>query len=158
MKKIILALLILLLAGCMLRPVHVPPSAYSLSSAVKSVQDGYTMIFLEQVDGYGSVQQKGVVASYLNNEGNYLLYGFKFYEGSAKDGWKKLVKYLGVWNSRTYLDLPTSGLYSTKKDGKYVVAWWKDIWLFVVESSTNAEVFANYVMDNFARLGGLRRW
>lgn len=158
MKKILLALLILSLSSCMLRPVHVPPSAYSLTSAVRSVQDGYTMAFLEEIDGYGPVRQEGVEASYLRNGTSYLLYGFKFYQNSAKDNWKKIVKELGAWNSRTYLDLPTSGLYSIKKDGKYIVAWWKDIWLFVVESSTNAEVFANYVMDNFARLGGLRRW
>ncbi len=158
MKKLITVLLIFLLTGCMLRPVYVPPSAYSLTSAVRSVQDGYTMVFLEQIDGYGAVNQKGVVAGYLKDKTNYLLYGFKFYDGSAKDAWKKIVKEFGAWSSRTYLDFPTSGLYSTKKDGKYIVAWWKDVWLFVVESSSNAEVFANYVMDNFARIGGLKRW
>ncbi|HEY8542307.1 MAG TPA: DUF3242 domain-containing protein [Pseudothermotoga sp.] len=158
MKKIIVTFFALLLTGCMLRPVYVPPNAYSLTSALRSVQDGYTLIFSEEIDGYGTVRQKGVVASYLKDGASYLFYGFKFYNGSAKDSWKEIVKNFGIWSSRTYLDFPTSGLYSTKKDGKYIVAWWKDIWLFVVESSSNAEVFANYAMDNFARIGGLRRW
>lgn len=158
MKKIVIVFFILFLAGCMLRPVHVPPSAYSLNSAIKIVQDGYALIFLEEIDGYGSVRQRGVVASYLKDGANYLFYGFKFYNSSAKDAWKKIVKDLGTWSSRTYLDFPASGLYSTRKDGKYIVAWWKDLWLFVVESSSNAEVFANYAMDLFATIGGLRKW
>lgn len=158
MKKVAIIIFVLFLTGCMLRPVYVPPSAYSLTSAIRMAQDGYVLFFLEEIDGYATLKQKGVVASYLKDGVNYLFYGFKFYGKSAKDGWKNIVKDLGVWNSRTYLDFPTSGLYSAKKDGKYVVIWWKDVWLFVVESSSNAEVFANYVMDNFARIGGLRRW
>ena len=72
--------------------------------------------------------------------------------------WKKIVKEIGIWSSRTYFDLLNSGLYSSKKDGKYIVVWWKDVWMFIVESSSNAEDFANYVMNWFAKLGGSEGW
>lgn len=158
MRKVLLLFVVLLLSSCMLRPVYVPPSAYSLTSALRLAQNGYALIFLEEIDGYGPIAKKGLVASYIRGDSSYLLYGFKFLGESPKDYWKKVAKQYGTWNSRTYIDLPNSGLYSVAKEGKYVVAWWRDVWLFVVESSSNAEKFANELMDVFARIGGASRW
>ncbi|MDI3494321.1 MAG: hypothetical protein PWQ72_448 [Pseudothermotoga sp.] len=159
MKKTLIVLLVLFFfSSCMIRPIYVPPRVYSISSAVKSLQDSYLLVFVEEVDGYGPVEAKGVVASYVHDGKNYLFYGFKFYDESPKVYWKKIVKEIGIWSSRTYFDLLNSGLYSSKKDGKYIVVWWKDVWMFIVESSSNAEDFANYAMNWFAKLGGSEGW
>ncbi|KAF2957190.1 hypothetical protein AS159_09130 [Thermotoga sp. Ku-13t] len=157
MRKVSVALLILVfLGGCTIRIAEVPPRVYSLESAMQVLRGKYSLIELETVSGYEDIELKGMVAVYVDAEGTmYLLYGFKNFEVSLRSVWKSVVKKYGVWNLGVYIDLPTVGYYSTGKKGKYIVAWWKDSWLFVVESNRNPKRFVGDIMDAFARLGGM---
>ncbi|MBC7122631.1 DUF3242 domain-containing protein [Pseudothermotoga hypogea] len=159
MKKIFLALVILLfLSGCVMRIAEVPPRIYSLESAVQIPSGKYKLIHLESVSGYENIELKGMVAVYRGPDGSmYLFYGFKSFDDAPKKVWKSIVKKYGVWNLGVYIDLPSVGYYSVEKKDKHVVAWWKDVWLFVVESKGNPRDFVKDVMDAFARLGGMLR-
>ncbi len=150
--------LVLLLTGCMLRPVHVPPEAFSLSSALKVIQDSYSLMFIDDVDGYENIQAKGMIALYNKGGKTFLVYAFKFYDESPRKYWNRVAKNFGIWSCRTYIDLPTSGLYSTRSSGKEIVSWWKNRWLFIVEGKENTEQFASYMMDTFAKIGGRFNW
>ncbi|WP_448521286.1 DUF3242 domain-containing protein [Pseudothermotoga sp.] len=159
MKKIFVALLILLLlGGCVVRIAEVPPRVYSLESAVQVLAGKYTLLHLESVSGYEDVELKGIVAVYKGPDGRmYLFYGFKSFDEAPKKAWKSIVKKYGVWNLGVYIDLPSIGYYSVARKNKYVVAWWRDVWLFVVESNENPKDFVKDAMDAFARLGGMLR-
>ncbi|HBT39554.1 MAG: Uncharacterized protein XD58_1368 [Thermotoga sp. 50_1627] len=159
MKKIFFALAILLfLSGCVMRIAEVPPRVYSLESAVQIPSGKYALLHLESVSGYEDIELKGMVAVYEGPDGSmYLLYGFKSFDDEPKKAWKSIVKKYGVWNLGVYIDLPSVGYYSVEKKGKHVVAWWKDVWLFVVESKGNPRGFVKDTMDAFARLGGMLR-
>ncbi|AEH50465.1 DUF3242 domain-containing protein [Pseudothermotoga thermarum] len=160
MKKliIIVAVFASLLSGCMIRPVHVPPDAFSASSALRIVQNHYRLVLIEEIDGYEDVQMKGMVALYIKDNKQFLLYAFKFQGESPRKYWSKIVKNFGIWSSRTYLDFPTSGLYSTRKSGKEIVVWWKNRWLFIAEGREDTETFASQVMDVYSRIGGRFGW
>lgn len=145
-------LLLLNLWGCMVRSVNVPPNSYSPISAINIVQDDYYLNFTDVVDNVYSVRAKGIVASFEKEKKAYLLYVFKGDSSSAKEHWKALVKELGIWKARTYLDFPSSGLYSVSVDGKRIVAWWKKAWFFVAESSADTEKFADHVIDVYKQL------
>ncbi|MCS7174608.1 DUF3242 domain-containing protein [Pseudothermotoga sp.] len=159
MKKIFLVFFILsVLNGCTIRIVEVPPRAYSLESAVKIVQGKYVLVHTDIFDNYEGIDARGTVAIYRDNKGQmFLFYGLKRFDGSSKNLWKSIVKKYGVWNFGIYIDLPSFGYYSTKKGGKTITAWWKDVWLFVVESSENSKGFVRDVMNAFAEVGGVLR-
>lgn len=159
MKKIaVISLLIILLGGCAIRIADVPPRVYSLESAMQIVRGKYNLQHLEIVSGYENVELKGMVAIYKDSKGQmYLLYGFKSLDDSPRTAWKSIVKKYGIWNLGTYLDFPSSGYYSVNKKGKYIVAWWKDVWLFVVESNESPKEFVKDLMNSFASLGGMLR-
>ncbi len=142
----------------MIRPVHVPPDAFSLSSSLRVVQDTYSLISVENIDGYETIQAKGMMGIYTESDKMFLVYAFKFYDESPRRYWNQVVKRFGIWSSRTYLDFPTSGLYTTKKNGKEVVSWWKNRWLFIVEGKKDTEKFASHIMDLYAKLGGRSNW
>lgn len=159
MKKIFVALLILLLlGGCVVRIAEVPPRVYSLESAMQVLAGKYTLLHLESVSGYEDIELKGKIAVYKGPDGRmYLFYGFKSFDAVPKEAWNSIVKKYGVWNLGVYIDLPSIGYYSARKKAKHVVAWWKDVWLFVVESNENPKDFVKDAMDAFARLGGMLR-
>lgn len=159
MKRVSVAFLILiLLGGCTIRIAEVPPRVYSLESAMQVLRGKYTLIELETVSSYEDIELKGMVAVYVDaDETMYLMYGFKDFEVALRNVWKSIVRKYGIWNLGVYIDLPTVGYYSTSKRGKYIVAWWKDLWLFVVEANKNPKHFVGDIMDAFAKLGGMLR-
>lgn len=157
MRKIFLVFFFLLiLGGCAIRIAEAPPRVYSLESALRIAQGKYVLIHIDKVDGYEGIGAKGMVAIYRGGKGQMLVfYGFKMFDGSPRNLWKSIVKKYGIWNFGIHLDFPSFGYYSASRKGKFITTWWKDVWLFVVESSDNPRDFVRDVMNAFAEVGGM---
>jgi len=149
-KFLIFSVLIVLLGSCGVLRVSVPPESMAKESAIKVVANDYELIDMFKESDYLEIPFDGMVGVFKKDGDTFFLHVYKGEDSkSAKNVWKKIADKLGMFWWRTILELPWSGRVSTKKDGKEIVCWWRNRWVFVAEGMKKTDEFVDHIMNTY---------
>ena len=149
-KLLILSALIVLLGSCSMLKISVPPESMAKESAIKVVTNDYELIDIFKESDYLGVPFDGMVGVFKKDGNTFFLHVYKGENSkSAKNVWKKIADRLGMFCWHTILELPWSGRVSTRKNGKEIVCWWRNRWVFVVEGIRGTDEFVDHIMNTY---------
>jgi len=144
----IISLLMIFLNSCSLLEVSVPPESMAKESAIKVIANDYKLIGIFEESDYLGIHFEGLVGIFKKEGNTFFLHVYKGKDvKSAKSVWKKITNKLGMFWWRAILELPWSGGVSTEKNGKEIVCWWRESWVFIAEGVEKTDEFVDHIMN-----------